>query len=104
MNKYEEQPTLNKYEQMLASLKLKNIFTNLNEIIPVAEELVKRATPMEVLVEQEYFMDYDNGVNIDNQPSISQEVWRCPVCRNRLWTEPSYCPVCGQALDWSDVK
>lgn len=41
--------------------------------------------------------------------------WICPMCKHfllnrRKVTEahnnfiPSYCPVCGQKLDWSDIK
>lgn len=27
----------------------------------------------------------------------------CPTCENEL-TDEEYCPVCGQAIDWSDME
>lgn len=55
------------------------------------------------------------GVDLHGKASGNIHKWVCPICENflsnrRKVTEahndfiPSYCPVCGQKLDWSDVK
>ena len=43
--------------------------------------------------------------------SLDESVFGCPSCRlqidniwNRAKYKPSYCPICGQALDWSDEE
>lgn len=55
------------------------------------------------------------GVDLHGKASGNIHKWVCPICENflsnrRKVTEahnnfiPSYCPVCGQKIDWSDIK
>ena len=55
------------------------------------------------------------GVDLHGKASGNIHKWVCPICENFLSNRrkvneahndfiPSYCPVCGQKLDWSDVK
>jgi len=55
----------------------------------VIEELVKRATPMKP----------KNATN--ETPNVYQG--NCSVCLSYLEND-SYCPTCGQCIDWSEVK
>lgn len=55
------------------------------------------------------------GADLHGKTSENIHNWICPMCKHflsnrRKVTEahnnfiPSYCPVCGQKLDWSDIK
>lgn len=55
------------------------------------------------------------GVDLHGKNSGNIHNWACPMCKHflsnrRKVTEahnnfiPSYCPACGQKLDWSEVK
>ena len=55
------------------------------------------------------------GVDLHGKTSGNIHNWICPMCKHflsnrRKVTEahnyfiPSYCPVCGQKIDWSDIK
>lgn len=55
------------------------------------------------------------GVDLHGKNSGNIHNWVCPMCKHflsnrRKVTEahnnliPSYCPVCGQKIDWSDIK
>lgn len=55
------------------------------------------------------------GVDLHGKNAGNIHNWVCPMCKHflsnrRKVTEahnnfiPSYCPVCGQKIDWSDIK
>ena len=55
------------------------------------------------------------GVDLHGEKSENIHNWVCPVCKHYLanWRKvteahnnfiPSYCPVCGQKIDWSDIE
>lgn len=55
------------------------------------------------------------GVDLHGKNSGNIHKWVCPICETflsnrRKVTEghnyfiPNYCPVCGQKIDWSDIK
>lgn len=55
------------------------------------------------------------GVDLHGKKSGNIHNWVCPICENFLSNQrkvteghndfiPSYCPVCGQKIDWSDIK
>lgn len=54
------------------------------------------------------------GVDLHGKASGNIHKWVCPICENFLagWKTanekftflPDYCCVCGQKLDWSDIK
>ena len=67
-----------------------------------ARELFVRATPMKPTYEEHDYMTYDNGDNIDNQPSMTIQVYKCPSCKQTVGSQFNYCDNCGQCLDWSD--
>lgn len=70
------------------------------------EKLRKRDTAMKVLIEEEPFYSIDNGDYIDNQPSMSIKVYKCPNCNNYIhkYNDYRYCYRCGQRLNWSDKE
>lgn len=54
------------------------------------------------------------GVDLHGKASGNIHKWVCPICENFLSNQrkvteahngyiPSYCPVCGQKIDWSEV-
>lgn len=59
------------------------------------QELIERSTPkkpkMKVLNEAEPWYCGDHFVE--------REV--CPSCWHKLLDKNSYCPICGQAIDWN---
>ena len=80
---------------------------------------------IEIDTERDYGFLYDRlekqiarkplGVDLHGKASGNIHKWVCPICENflsnrRKVTEannnfiPSYCPVCGQKLDWSDIE
>ena len=55
------------------------------------------------------------GVDLHGKKSGNIHNWVCPICetflsnRRKVTEEhnnfiPNYCPVCGQKIDWSDIK
>lgn len=54
-------------------------------------------------------------VDLHGKASGNIHKWVCPICENFLSNQrkvtevhnnfiPSYCPVCGQKIDWSDIE
>ena len=39
-----------------------------------------------------------------SDPSTGNIVGLCNSCNNEVLSSHNYCPICGQALDWSDEK
>lgn len=79
---------------------------------------------IEIDTERDYGFLYDRlekqiakkplGVDLHGKASGNIHKWVCPICENFLSNQrkvteahnnfiPSYCPVCGQKLDWSEV-
>ncbi len=57
--------------------------------------------PIKVVYETVYFMTYDNGDNIDNQPSMSYDLAKCGKCNFEIYhRDYKYCPHCGNLFDW----
>ena len=63
-------------------------------------QAIQRNEPMKPIENEEDFMSYDNGDNIDNQPSMRIKVCRCPKCNNVVGKSINFCHNCGQKLDW----
>ena len=39
---------------------------------------------------------------IPKKPYWEHGVWHCKSCGLYIFDDESFCPVCGQAIDWSD--
>lgn len=80
---------------------------------------------IEIDTERDYGFLYDRlekqtakkplGVDLHGNVSGNIHKWVCPICENFLSNQrkvieahndyiPSYCPVCGQKIDWSDIE
>lgn len=47
------------------------------------------------------------GDGYDDSGNLIYDTWICPHCGDRYeldYEVHQYCPVCGQALDWSDTE
>lgn len=72
------------------------------------QELVDKETPKK-LIKEEILIDYDE---FDDVKSFYNQIASCPNCKELLFDENdqidfrelSYCPYCGQKLDWSEEK
>lgn len=61
----------------------------------------RKLVPRKVVYRQVDFMSYDNGDNIDNQPSMSYEQAYCGKCGVELYHQDyKFCPHCGHPIDW----
>ena len=59
------------------------------------QELVDKATPKKVIIEKE---EHD-GTHYDEPYTETHLI--CPTCKSDECYN-KYCPICGQALDWSE--
>ena len=62
---------------------------------------MKAYKPIKVVYKKVYLMTYDNGDNVDNQPSMSYDIAHCGKCYFELYhRDYRYCPHCGNLIDW----
>ena len=64
----------------------------------IVEQALKRNEPMKVDLTTESDWFY-------NCPNCKGYIYNCPNCKGyNVMERSSYCPDCGQKLDWSDEK
>ena len=97
---------MNKYELAIYNIEtFKNAKIMIGKSIKDLYELVEHATPKKPIIIEREGYSYDNGDNIDHQPSISFNDYMCPNCK-QIVLKHNCCRNngCRQALDWSDNK
>jgi len=81
-----------------------SIFSKLAEQQKYIVELMERDRAEEVEIEHKDSYSYDNGDNIDRQPSIFFDIARCPKCGTLAQHLINFCPDCGQRLKWGEKE
>lgn len=44
------------------------------------------------------------GDGYDDSGNLVYDTWTCPCCETLYYDDYKFCPECGQAIDWSDLK
>lgn len=44
------------------------------------------------------------GDGYDDSGNLIYDTWTCPCCETLYYDDYKFCPECGQAIDWSDLK
>lgn len=86
---------INEYQDALLSFRIGTAIQSDYEII---EKLVKKATPTKPYLYGDY-TDIDGNNHYTN--------WVCPCCEEDYeidYHEYKYCPICGQAIDRSEME
>lgn len=78
---------MNKYERALELISKEINNDHLDNEFQVLDELVDKTIPTKPCLE----------------PGHYYHVAYCPCCNNKVEEEPSYCPKCGQALNWENI-
>lgn len=100
MNKYQE--ALNHLkDETIENFKKKHIPTNeertkiINDVV-FLQELVEKATPKTPIFE------HSGQRSPDGKSVLMFFKYKCQCCERRVTNIDSFCPCCGQALDWSE--
>ena len=77
------------------------------------EEAIKNINALNTVCSQKDFYDaeFESALalaieaiekQIPKKPYWEHGVWHCKSCGLYIFNDESFCPVCGQAIDWSD--
>lgn len=96
MNNYEK--ALNHYIALEKSLGQDPVNKELLEHTRVAIKAIEKQTPKTPATE---------GDSVDDNGELIYDTWYCPYCDEMYeidYDRYDYCPECGQAIDWRELK